>query len=105
MNEHLNEVEVSGEAARQWGLEESTVKKKCGITPSRLVWKKSGRTKLVTRGSMDIEFGTIIERILAGKHNDPFYGVQMLMERGDYNKDQLLRAGVPTSVLNEVNLK
>lgn len=105
MNEHLNEVEVSGEAARQWGLDESTVKKKCGITQSKLIWKKSGRTKLVTRESMDIEFGTILDRILAGKHNDPFYGVQMLMERGEYTLNQLLIAGVSTSVLNKVDMK
>lgn len=89
MNEHLNEVEVSGEAARQWGLEESTVKKKCGITPSKLEWKKSGRTKLVTRESMNIEFGTILSRILAGKHNDPAYGIRILIERSECTKEEI----------------
>lgn len=94
MNEHLNAVEVSGEAARQWGLEESTVKKKCGITPSKLLWKKSGRTKLVTRASMDAEFGTILERVITGKHSDPQYGLRILLERGEITVKDLEQFGL-----------
>ena len=105
MNIHLNEVEVSAEAARQWGLDESTVKKHCDIEKGKLEWKKSGRVKLVTRSSMDIVYGTILSRIISGKHRDPFYGCEILIQRGEYTLEELSAAGVTTSILNEVNLK
>lgn len=104
MNEQLFNVEAAAEAARQWGLDESTVKKKCDSPNSKLEWKKSGRVKLVTRNSMDTEFSTILNRILAGKHNDPAYGVQVLLKRCEYTREELKAAGIPDEYLKESEL-
>ncbi len=99
MSFELNEIEILEEAAKQWGIEAFDVHNSCNEKESKVVWKKSGAAALVLRRSMDETYGTILEQILNGRHNDPEYGILCLIERGEINVELLREAGVKDELI------
>lgn len=83
----LNEVFTAPEATILWGLADRTIRKAC--TEQRLPsdhCRKSGRDWLVTKQGMDQAYGTILERIVHGKHNSPIDGLVYLYQLEEIDK-------------------